>query len=740
MQPPENSKTPGFIKRGGPLVYAAPAYSTYSSLSSATPSTSCSIRFYSPDARKSSVVRLNEGTNVGEICRRHKVDCVYLQIGNLHLRQLSESEQPLKIQKQILLRVGHSKQEALEVDTDQKFRHLFAFFLGRPCLQINSSIKSEILITECQVRRGKVVHRWGRNKCILYNGTIRIHKDSGEDEVIHLSKMRAELHNSRRGKCLRLTDTASIYLFLFDDDETFRLWLSRSQQNEHSATCDLSDQRLILLPEALLNSDDISHLNLRRNSLMSRPQNFPTAPIGTVDDISRLMSLTSLDLSFNQLKSFPFSLVHLPFLRSLNLSSNCIADLPPDIGSILTSLLLSNNWLSTLPPEIAECRELTQLDLSFNRFDQIPDILSSFSNILQWQLAGNCIESVGCHPSALQVINSLNLRRNYLSSSFRLPNVTYSHLTSIDIRDNAHISTVFLTNIPSLQVLHCERLQLTSLHVNGQSLVELHADHNLLDTLVIMPVPLHLTMLSLSHNHFDSLPEWIADLPQLVQLQVNNNKLAALPERLFLSSSLRYLLAYNNEIQTLPQEIGESSLETLILYNNRITSLPPDFFKRCIRLRHVNLSSNRLAALPQPHPNSDNNRIQIFRCANNQLTECCLPVIVNMKRLRILDLSNNDMSYFDDSALPSLSLLEEISLCDNRLSRLSPSLPLLPALQILRIHSNCITDMPEIANSLTLQLVDLSGNLVSLRNPISPGPALRHLDISANPDIELSGW
>ena len=119
--------------------------------------------------------------------------------------------------------------------------------LGRPCLQINSSIKSEILITECQVRRGKVVHRWGRNKCILYNGTIRIHKgsifkgtikknewinfsDSGEDEVIHLSKMRAELHNSRRGKCLRLTDTASIYLFLFDDDETLRLWLSRSQQ------------------------------------------------------------------------------------------------------------------------------------------------------------------------------------------------------------------------------------------------------------------------------------------------------------------------------------------------------------------------------------------------------------------------------------------------------------------------------------------------------------------------------
>lgn len=122
-------------------------------------------------------------------------------------------------------------------------------------------------------------------------------------------------------------------------------------QNEHSATCDLSDQRLILLPEALLNSDDISHLNLRRNSLMSRPQvlltftcsecslqsslqNFPTAPIGTVDDISRLMSLTSLDLSFNQLKAFPFSLVHLPFLRSLNLSSNCIADLPPDIGSM----------------------------------------------------------------------------------------------------------------------------------------------------------------------------------------------------------------------------------------------------------------------------------------------------------------------------------------------------------------------------------------------------------------------
>ncbi|VDM64707.1 unnamed protein product [Angiostrongylus costaricensis] len=328
-------------------------------------------------------------------------------------------------------------------------------------------------------------------------------------------------------------------------------------------------------------------------------------------------------------------------------------------------------------------------------YETIPeDVLVRLSLLKQWSLAGNYIE--------------------YL---------TTDQLMHID------------------KVLHCERLQLASLHLNGQNLTHLHAHHNMLDCLIVMPVPLHLVFIDISHNIFDSLPDWICDLPQI---------------------------------------------ECLIVHNNRLTNVPN-------RLRHLNVSFNRLTGLPAMDANVDRNRLNVLRLSSNRLNESIMPILMKMKRLKILDLSRNKLRYFDDrlrpsevrhifdmtqyftvlfcenvdenstsqfdsrdgsaaamrqqtiegiqigSALSSLSLLEELNLSSNELTTLSPSIFKLPALQVLKAHSNHIKSIPDLSLSPTLQILDLSNNaLGKCTTCIDAGCSLNLLDLTCNSALSLT--
>ncbi|PIO63717.1 leucine Rich repeat-containing domain protein, partial [Teladorsagia circumcincta] len=225
---------------------------------------------------------------------------------------------------------------------------------GRPVLQPNSIARSEILIADCDVRRGRLMHRWSRHKCLLYNGSLRIQKETGEDEVMSLSRCRVDVCESRRGRCLRVQHSASVVLLHFDEPEILALW---------STTC-------------------------RQPSLVQ---------IGWLDDLSRLTSLTCLDLSSNRLSVFPTSIAQLPNLQKLNLSSNCIQTIPPSVRLLkrLVSFDLENNWLSSLPNQLVECDQLVWLNLRFNRIKQVPEeILTRLPHLVEWALAGNYIENL----------------------------------------------------------------------------------------------------------------------------------------------------------------------------------------------------------------------------------------------------------------------------------------------------------------------------------------------------------
>ncbi|KHJ84545.1 leucine Rich repeat-containing domain protein, partial [Oesophagostomum dentatum] len=181
------------------------------------------------------------------------------------------------------------------------------------------------------------MHRWSRHKCLLYNGCLRIQKgisETGEDDVINLSRCRVDICETRRGRCLRLQTSTSVIVLRFDDQETLSLWSTRCRQSGNRHICDLSDRKLTLLPETLLsaNPEDIQQLNLRRNSLLGKnSSNASGAQIGWLDDLNRFTSLTSLDLSSNRLSTFPVSITQLTNLQKLNLASNCIQTIPSNV-------------------------------------------------------------------------------------------------------------------------------------------------------------------------------------------------------------------------------------------------------------------------------------------------------------------------------------------------------------------------------------------------------------------------
>ncbi|VBB33867.1 unnamed protein product, partial [Acanthocheilonema viteae] len=617
-------------------------------------------------------------------------------------------------------------------------------FSGRPEQTAGGGASSEILVAWCHVRKGRLLQKWIKRRCTLYNGTIRIEHENG-DEILLLSRYRVNVTEGSRGKYLRLTDSSNIYNLHFEAIGEMNLWLTRLLQTQMAPICDLSDHRLLLLPDELFSvgvNRQIVTLNLRRNSLQFRPSNQIQNPLlGWLDDVGRLHSLRSLNIADNSLYHFPVSVTHLNNLTELILSGNHIPYIPAQIAELinLTVLNVSNNWLQTIPEELSRCVMLSKLDLSFNRFNQIPDVLFTLKRIQYLEMAGNNIEVSALHSLSCIHAPKINLRRNALTGAVRLTSFICCALTELDIRDNGNLFELDLSNLHTIQIVHCERLYLTNLQVNGTNLRYLYADNNELSQAIIMPVPIQLVVFSISFNRFTSLPEWLTDLQHVETISAHHNFILYLPQRIFMSSSkLKNLYVNNNKIERLPDVIENCSLEVLSLHNNCIDALPNELLKSANKLKNLNVSHNQLKRLPTANTMLDQNRLQFLRAAKNFLDESVINVVVSCRRLRLLDLSYNHLQFFDDSCLNRLVALEEVNLSANHLTSVSTSLAQLPNLQILRIHSNNITTIPDFSQSPQLHLLDISNNeFRNLDTNLCMAKTLKHLDLTCNYMLQI---
>ncbi|GBP26034.1 Protein lap4 [Eumeta japonica] len=246
-----------------------------------------------------------------------------------------------------------------------------------------------------------------------------------------------------------------------------------------------------------------------------------------------LISLQSLELRENLLKSLPESLKNLTKLERLDLGDNELEELPGFIGELpaLEELWLDHNKLQFLPPEIGNLKALVCIDVSENKLEVLPEEIGGLSSLTDLHLSQNMLETIPDGIGTLSKLAILKLDQNRLHT----------------LNEN---------------VGRCTNLQ----------------------------------ELILTENFLMELPRSIGNLKELTVLNVDRNSLAEVPIEIGNMSLLGVLSLRDNKLTRLPNEIGNcNSLHVLDVSGNRLQHLPYTLVN--LELKAVWLSENQAQPL-----------------------------------------------------------------------------------------------------------------------------------------------
>lgn len=190
----------------------------------------------------------------------------------------------------------------------------------------------------------------------------------------------------------------------------------------------LSNRKLKEFPRTARNYDlsDITHADLSKNRLCEVPE-----------EVCQFVSLETLSLYHNCVRSLTLSLCQLQALTYLNLSRNQLSSLPPSVCQLplLRVLIVSNNKLSALPASIHTLTHLRQLDVSCNELPSLPVELGQLEGLRDLNLRRNQLTTLPEELSELPLVR-LDVSCNRIS---HVP-VCYRHLR--------HLQSIILDNNP----------------------------------------------------------------------------------------------------------------------------------------------------------------------------------------------------------------------------------------------------------------------------------------------------
>ncbi|XP_051799795.1 leucine-rich repeat and calponin homology domain-containing protein 4 isoform X2 [Acanthochromis polyacanthus] len=195
-----------------------------------------------------------------------------------------------------------------------------------------------------------------------------------------------------------------------------------------SGALNLSNRKLKEFPRSARNYDlsDITHADLSKNRLCELPE-----------ELCQFISLETLSLYHNGMRSLSSNLGNLQALTYLNLSRNLLSSLPPSVFQLplLRVLIVSNNKLSSLPASIYSLTHLRQLDVSCNELQRLPGELGQLESLRDLNLRRNQLTTLPEEISELPLVR-LDVSCNRIS---HVP-LCYRHLR--------HLQSISLDNNP----------------------------------------------------------------------------------------------------------------------------------------------------------------------------------------------------------------------------------------------------------------------------------------------------
>ena len=475
----------------------------------------------------------------------------------------------------------------------------------------------------------------------------------------------------------------------------------------------LVGQNLYMLPVILFRyAATLESLDLSKNIMINLP----------IDFFESCLSLKSLRLAGNFYEACPPAILLLKQLTHLDLSFNKLQEnaIEPLIQlKTITHLYLDSNYLQNLPESFCALQNLRTLSLSNNYFSSVPNVIFSLTGLNELDLSFNLLEELSGRISLLSKLKTLVLAGNLLTL---LPQelVLLYNLAVIDIRGNSITDLSMLCVLKKLTKLHANYNSIAVLSpIALPSITELKLSQNALVSIQFADVMMNIKTLNLSGCKLSSFPSnAFAMLVNVEKVDLCDNHLTALPPLLVkegshLTGCLKIIkfCANNNKLDCLPEGIEHSeTLQILSCYGNNIKKISPLLWE-CKTLRVLNISSNLICNLPLP---SD----ALITEFNKSLT------------------GSSRFSRDATFPLPGLmNSLEELYMGENRCNNdIVDSLKFLPNLKVLNLSYNSIVDIGNGFTGLTcLQELYISGNqLSSIPDEIDKMKQLKYLYINCN--------
>lgn len=470
--------------------------------------------------------------------------------------------------------------------------------------------------------------------------------------------------------------------------------------HHHADTLDLSGLGLRQLPRSLFRLTDLHELYINDN------------PLGALTrDLDGLERLEVLEARNCALTSYSLEFPRLPALRKLALSGNKLRSLLVSSPGI-EELLVADNDLATL--RVQRLTALRILDVSSNRLNSLGDL-----------------------PCDLEALNIANNNGFHWPPNLReLQRLRYLQASSC----TGLIKSSSLSHLRELRHLH---VLATPMHLDGDTMVAftelrtLYLSGCMLDR---FPYDLEhtreLRSIDLSNNRISRVPDALFDLPRLMSVNLCGNRLTRLPDQICKLGALERLLVNKTALDELPASIGElRRLRELHAAQNDLRKLPESIW-RLDALEELVLDDCPLRSLSgRISQLRDLQRLSI----DNAELEALPQEIVELGSLRALSAAGNKLSHFPTVPAGKLGALQLLSLSDNRLTELTPSIRHLAALSRLDLEGNQLPALPDVFDDLhALRDLDVERNrLEGLPPSLNAAVGLRRLGLDGNDALRL---
>ncbi len=245
-------------------------------------------------------------------------------------------------------------------------------------------------------------------------------------------------------------------------------------------------------------------------------------------------------------------------------------------------LKLTSLRLKQLPGSLFKLKNIEELDISDNKFDDIEAVIQSLSKLSKLKILKleHCgLEFIPNNIAVLSNLKGISLGQNKLiniGGIEKLENLRY-----LSLRRNKTLKDLS----PKIGGLKCLQL----LDISGTGLERLRDEISKCENLI--------SILG-NASKIKNITEEIGNLKRLQNLNLGANSISLIPETIGDLNSLKYLELGSNELEKLPESISRlEGLDRISLEYNRFKEFPNVLLK-LKKLRQLNLHNNYIYEIP----------------------------------------------------------------------------------------------------------------------------------------------